>query len=256
MLTTSTEGKYDRNLNHFTFTTSHAQHVRLLSLRYRDHHGNADVRHQLLNIRAGPGAALLPKEVTKVHMQFAHRMEGGHMGPRYALSRTNIRPVRHLANGYFFCRKFWRQNLPKLKYWNPAIPMVVNRSSDQNGPAVMTIYFRDDKEATPSETRFPMSAADGSSPAPKPAKGERIVTIDMKNRKSNVILNEFLTVTGAVPLKPTAKDEEEFREFEDLARKSEMDRARIQKINDAKKREKAMLAKAMSDAQMIKAASA
>ncbi|CCC07365.1 hypothetical protein SMACR_02373 [Sordaria macrospora] len=193
-----------------------------------------NVVRELLNIRAGPGAALLPKEVTKVHLQFAHKIEGGHMGPR----------------------KFWRQNLPKLKYWNPAVPMVINRTSDQNGPAVMTIYFRNDKEATPSSAPFPISSADGSSPAPKPAKGERIVTIDMKNRKSSVILNEFLTTTGAVPLQPTPKDEEEFREFEDLRRKSEIDRERIRKMNDAKKREKAMLAKAMSDAQSIKAASA
>lgn len=132
--------------------------------------------------------------------------------------------------------------------------MVVNRSTDQTGPAVMTIYFRDGKE-TSDAPRFPMSAADGSSPAPKPGKGERIVTIDMKNRKSDVILSEFLAKTGAVPLQPTPKDEEEFREFVDLHRRSEIDRERIQKLNDAKKREKAMLAKAMSDAQMIKAAS-
>ncbi|KHE82650.1 hypothetical protein GE21DRAFT_1310143 [Neurospora crassa] len=203
-------------------------------LHYRDHHDNADVRLQLLNIRAGPGAALLPKEVTKVHMQFAHRIEEGHMGPR----------------------KFWRENLPKLKYWNPAVPMVINRTTDQKGPAVMTIYFRDDKDAKPSSTPFPTSSADGSSPAPKPAQGERIVTIDMKNRNSSVILKEFLDKTGAVAVQPTAKDEEEFREFEDLHRRSEIDRERIRKMNDAKKREKAMLAKAMSDAQSIKAASA
>ena len=134
--------------------------------------------------------------------------------------------------------------------------MVVNRSTDQKGPAVMTIYFRDDADAQAASTNFPISSADNSSPAPKPAAGERTVTIDMKNRNSSVILHEFLTMTGAVPLQPTAKDEEEIREFEDLARKSEIDRARIKKINDAKKREKAMLAKAMSDAQALKAASA
>lgn len=132
--------------------------------------------------------------------------------------------------------------------------MVINRTNDQQGSAVMTIYFRDGDDA--SAPRFPSSAADGKSPAPKPGKGERTVTIDMKNRNSSVILQEFLAKTGAVPLQPTAKDEEEFREFEDLKRKSEIDRERIQKMNDAKRREKAMLAKAMSDAQALKAASA
>lgn len=40
---------------------------------------------KLLAIRLGSGALILPKEVKRIHMRFATRIEGGHMGPRYNL---------------------------------------------------------------------------------------------------------------------------------------------------------------------------
>ncbi len=53
-----------------------------------------DVRHlqpeltsflpaQLLNIRVGPGAAVVSRDVTRIHMDFASNLEKGHTGPRY-----------------------------------------------------------------------------------------------------------------------------------------------------------------------------
>lgn len=38
---------------------------------------------KLLAIRLGPGAVVLPKEVTRIHMRFAPKINQGHMGPRY-----------------------------------------------------------------------------------------------------------------------------------------------------------------------------
>jgi hypothetical protein len=59
-----------------------------------------------------------------------------------------------MTNVYY--RRFWRQNMPRLKYWNPAIPMVVNRSDDQAGPARMTIYIRNSGQA---QSANPLSRA-------------------------------------------------------------------------------------------------
>jgi large subunit ribosomal protein MRP49 len=36
----------------------------------------------LANIRLGPGAVTLPKDVRKIELRFAFKMNGGHMGPR------------------------------------------------------------------------------------------------------------------------------------------------------------------------------
>lgn len=37
---------------------------------------------KLLAIRLGSGALILPKNVTRIHMRFAQKIEGGHAGPR------------------------------------------------------------------------------------------------------------------------------------------------------------------------------
>jgi len=40
------------------------------------------LQNKLLAIRLGSGALVLPKEVKRIHMRFARRIEGGHLGPR------------------------------------------------------------------------------------------------------------------------------------------------------------------------------
>lgn len=40
---------------------------------------------QLINIKCGPGAAVLPAEVTRIHMDFAIHLKGGHMGARFVV---------------------------------------------------------------------------------------------------------------------------------------------------------------------------
>jgi len=40
---------------------------------------------KLLSIRLGSGAFVLPKDIKKIHLRFAPKINGGHMGPRYGL---------------------------------------------------------------------------------------------------------------------------------------------------------------------------
>ncbi|KAK4038946.1 CI-B8 domain-containing protein [Parachaetomium inaequale] len=186
----------------------------------------------LVRIRNGPGAAVLPQDVTRIHMEFAHKINGGHMGPR----------------------KFWRDALPRLKYWNPAVPMVVNRSNNQEGPAMLTLYFREPGSAFTSDIPQPSSSTEGFAKAPVPAPGERVLTIDMKNRRSEAILKEFMDKSGAVAVKMTPQDEAKLREVEDLEATGAIDREKVAKMNAAAKREKQMIAQAHSEAAAIKAA--
>ncbi|KAK4235612.1 CI-B8 domain-containing protein [Achaetomium macrosporum] len=185
----------------------------------------------LVRIRTGPGAAVLPQDVTRIHMEFAHRMNDGHMGPR----------------------KFWRDALPRLKYWNPAVPMVVNRTTDNNGPATLTLYFREPGATLASDMPMPSSSNEGFAKAPAPAQGERVVTIDMKHRRSEAILKEFMDKSGAVAVKPTPQDELELREAEEREARGAIDRERIRKMYEEAKRERAMIAQAQSEAAAIRA---
>ncbi|WYZ37276.1 hypothetical protein EsH8_II_000782 [Colletotrichum jinshuiense] len=180
----------------------------------------------ILNIRFGPGAATLPSNVTRIHIEFARRAEQGHFGPR----------------------KFWRDMLPRLKFYNPAIPMIVNRKSNNEGAAVMSLYFSTDKPLDPSTLPQPPSSAIDNSKAPAPVDGERVVKIDIKNKHSEEILEHFLAETKAEAVVPGPEDENEMKAVEELRIKGEKDRQRNLKIREEEKKEKAMLARARAEA--------
>lgn len=146
-----------------------------------------------------------------------------------------------------------KENLPRLKFWNPAVPMIVNRTEKQEGPATLTLYFRADGKPNPRETPQPPSSTTGASKAPAPVAGEEAVTIDVKGIHSNEILSKFIEKTLAVPVEPTNAEREEAEEIAELRRRGEIDRVENAKELAAKKREKARLALAMSEAAAIKA---
>ncbi|KAI9697228.1 MAG: hypothetical protein M1836_004792 [Candelina mexicana] len=187
----------------------------------------------LLAIRLGPGAAHLPPDVKRIHMDFAYKINDGHFGPR----------------------KFWRLYLPSLKYHNPAISMTVNRTTDQEGPATMTIYFA--PPPTSSTTTSPSSSTQPSKPTSAPTTSTtsttapsdhtpftRTHTINMKHRHESEILSQLLEVTKAVKIKATREEEEEIREMEEERKRREADARRSAVVNAERKREEEMLRQA------------
>ncbi|KAK6211965.1 hypothetical protein LQW54_005492 [Pestalotiopsis sp. IQ-011] len=192
----------------------------------------------LLELRHGPGAAILPPEITKIHMDFAMRWNEGHFGPR----------------------KFWKQCLPRLKFWNPAVPMLLNRHANQSGPAVMSIYFRQSAATAASRTnplplaQQPHSSVSNETPAPPAEEDERIVTIEMKNQHSDAILAEFLHKTGATLVHPTVEERSEMVQVEERREKAVIDRAIVKKWFDAKRAEERMVARAKEEAEAIRLA--
>ncbi|PHH77890.1 hypothetical protein CDD80_93 [Ophiocordyceps camponoti-rufipedis] len=164
---------------------------------------------QLIKLRCGHGAAILPKEVTKIHLHFATSMFNGHMG----------------------ARKFWRQYLPLLKYHNPGVPMIVNRHTDNESSPTLTVYFRTGPAPTQpenaTESSFQLtSSRTGLCPPPSPEENERVEKIDMKDLHSNAILESFYSVTGATKLTPSESDHEEMRALETIKKHAAMARER------------------------------
>ncbi|QYT01456.1 L51_S25_CI-B8 domain-containing protein [Trichoderma simmonsii] len=186
------------------------------------------LRKKLINIRCGPGAAILPAEVTRIHMDFALRLKGGHMG----------------------ARKFWREYLPRLKYHNPSIPMIVNRHDQNQLPPTMTIYLRkaDSSAANPASSSEPIAQPSSSrtnlSKAQPPTADERVVHIDMANKHSSHILEFFMAETRAVPLQPTNEEIAEMQALETLRKNAEVDRERVRLLRLEKKKEEDMLKRA------------
>ncbi|KAL7783041.1 mitochondrial ribosomal protein L51 [Trichoderma afarasin] len=185
---------------------------------------------KLINIRCGPGAAILPAEVTRIHMDFALRLKGGHMG----------------------ARKFWREYLPRLKYHNPSIPMIVNRHDQNQLPPIMTIYLRKaGSSADPASSSSssepiaqPSSSRTNLSKAQPPTADERVVHIDMANKHSSHILEFFMAETRAVPLQPTNEEIAEMQALQTLRKNAEVDRERVRLLRLEKKKEEDMLKRA------------
>ncbi|KAF2404874.1 50S ribosomal protein-like protein Mrp49 [Trichodelitschia bisporula] len=165
----------------------------------------------LLAIRIGPGAAVLPPTVSRIHMDFAVRINQGHRGPRH----------------------FWRHMLPRLKYHNPAVPMTISRTEDQTAPATLSVWLRD--------STFPPNPNPASSEAPTPTSAERLVTIDMKNKSENEILDAFLATTQGTPVYPTPEEKQLALDIEEYRAKSLKDSLRAKAVREAELREKKML---------------
>lgn len=172
-------------------------------------------------MRLGVGAAVLPRNVKRIHLDFAFKLNDGHFG----------------------ARKVWRNYLPRLKYHNPAVSMSVNRTQNQTGPATLTVFF-----AAPSHP-----ASNASAPAPLPsiitqdtptpghAPFERTVTIEMKHRHESEILSELLSLTKASPVEPLPEDKAELEKLAEEERQAGLDRVRNAAYIEQKRQDKALL---------------
>ncbi|PQE21018.1 50S ribosomal Mrp49 protein [Rutstroemia sp. NJR-2017a WRK4] len=184
----------------------------------------------LLNIRLGPGAAILPPEVTRIHMDFAFKMNDGHFGPR----------------------KFWRNCLPRLKYHNPAIPMTVNRNHDQTGPALMTIHFTDPSSASElsapiSSTTQPSTSTAPTTPSSSGSPTTHTKEINMKHRTDSEILSQLISLTNAKLVRATPEEQRQLKELAEHKARAEKDSALSAVLNERRRKEQAILTQARGE---------
>ncbi|KAF9634088.1 hypothetical protein BFW01_g4983 [Lasiodiplodia theobromae] len=165
-----------------------------------------------IHSRLGPGAAVLPKDVKKITMRFAPKIDDGHRGPK----------------------KFFRTMLPRLQYRNPALRITVDRTAAQSDPAVMNIIF-----SSPSS-----SATTSTEAQPATTSANRTVTIQMKHKTESEILQQLYEATGAQEVEPTEVEKEELQELKEYDERSRRDSERQTEVNRQRKREAEMLAAA------------
>ncbi|KAK5110968.1 hypothetical protein LTR85_000678 [Meristemomyces frigidus] len=187
---------------------------------------------KLLAIRLGSGALVLPKDVKRIHMRFAQKIDGGHMGPR----------------------KFWRHELVRLKYHNPAVSMTIDRTASADDPALMSVHFApadapqtSEDSATSAPTPVTSTTQDSSPSSDTAAPTDRVQTIDMKHRTNSEILTELQRLTKAFPVEPTPEEREEIQMLEDHRVRSARDSKLSQEVRARQKREKELLEQARGD---------
>ena len=103
--------------------------------------------------------------------------------------------------------------------------MTVNRTTNQSGPATLTVFFG------------------GAAPAGTSV-NERVQVVDMKHRQEAEILQRLLEVTKAVPVRVTEEEELELRAMADESARSEGDKERNRLFLEEKRRQAALLAQA------------
>ena len=121
-----------------------------------------------------------------------------------------------INGGHRGARKLWRDYLPRLKYHNPTVSMVVNRTADQTAPSTLTLLYEQGTQKV----------------------------IDMKNKTEPEIFKQLLTETGAVEVKATPEEEAEFKRIAAQEIVSEEHRRETRARIAAKLREEQFMAQA------------
>lgn len=111
--------------------------------------------------------------------------------------------------------------------------MTIDRTATSQDPAIMSIHFGNPQQSSSSDSKHLGT--------------DRIHTIDMTNRLSPDILQEFTRVTNAYPVEPTPEEKEEMRMLEEQKVRSLRDRERSLEVRARIKREKELLEQARGD---------
>lgn len=115
--------------------------------------------------------------------------------------------------------------------------MTVERTINQEGPALMTVYFNDDAQSQVQSVSITSSQTDTALSNQQ----QRVATINMKHRHESEILSQLLALTGAAPVEPTPEEIEQLRVLAEQRELSERDSTKHRIYNEEKKREQAII---------------
>ncbi|KAK6360253.1 hypothetical protein TWF730_006401 [Orbilia blumenaviensis] len=165
------------------------------------------LRAKLYSVRNGTGAAILPPNISRIALSFNYKSNNGHMGPR----------------------KFFRECLPRLKYHNPEVDMIVTRKDALEGPATLTIHFSD----VPVDSKLQFKK---KQTAPVVRETTSTIDIDMLNRFPDDIMDELVQKTSATLYSEPPRPAELEEEAEYLAKKRERELEEKFKLQRADRR--------------------
>ncbi|KAH7090757.1 CI-B8 domain-containing protein [Paraphoma chrysanthemicola] len=175
--------------------------------------------------RCGPGALILPKEVSKISMEFNTKLYGGHRG----------------------ARKFWREMLPRIKYRNPTIPISISRHTDADGPSLLHIYTTSPTPQQAPTTSSVSNQAPSSSATPNPQTtlvpdtSPPTHTLNIRDINESEILDMLVKTIGATQLEMTEQEKAEMQEMKEQNERSEKDRVQVREYLTKERREQELL---------------
>jgi large subunit ribosomal protein MRP49 len=146
---------------------------------------------------------------------------------------------------------FWRHELVRLKFHNPAVPMSIDRTALQTDPALLSVHYTnpDAVQSSSSATSAP-AARDSTTKNTTPsdaASTERVETINVTHSNNTEILEAFVRLTKAYPIEPTAEEKEELASLEEQRIRSAAASKLSAEVRARQKREKELLEQARGD---------
>ena len=128
--------------------------------------------------------------------------------------------------------------------------MTVDRSHDQAGPAILSVFFAmaaNARSHLATASPAPTSSTSGDKPPSDRVPWDRVEAIDMKHKEEEEILQRLMEITKAKAVIASAEEEAELRELEEQQRKSERDREAVREYNKKVRQEKALLEQARGE---------
>lgn len=170
---------------------------------------------QIFNVRVGKGAAILPRNVVRIEWAFPNTDAMENSGQR----------------------QFYNEYMPRLKYHNPAVGMIVNTTLKKDSTARMTVYLSTvgtQGAAKPSEIG---KAGDAGGPTSEVAVSDkealRAVQVPTDIMDADNIFQNILTATGGKAVEPTPEDVDQLNEYKRINEEKAIDA--VQKRIVAKK---------------------
>lgn len=223
---------------------------------------------------------ILPKEVSKISMEFNTKIYGGHRGARYVTSiaftpsfweaicslvQLAIVPQRpgllyttkeaqSLTQTTY--RKFWRIVLPRIKYRNPSVPIEISRHNAAEGPSLLHIYMKslpntpDGSSNTSVPSLHTQSATATTPPSGTPNTRNTLVpdatapthTINIRDLQHSEILDALLAkLPDSQILRPTPEEEQQMAELAEQKERSDADRVMVRERLMKERREAELL---------------
>jgi large subunit ribosomal protein MRP49 len=134
--------------------------------------------------------------------------------------------------------------------------MTVNRTPVIGSPCTLSIHLASPN--APSSKPPVNSTIDAQTSSAQPTKTqpgpqtEKVAVIFMKNKTVSQILTELYNLTKGKQIKPTVDETRQLRELEEFKQRSAEVREKQQLVNEARKREEAILTQARGEVEAMK----
>ena len=128
--------------------------------------------------------------------------------------------------------------------------MSVNRTEDQDAPAVLSVYFSQTPRQSQTQPDTSRSTSSSDQTPDESAGEEREETIDMKMKTDTEILEELTRIVDGQQIEPTVQEREELESLTEQKEKSERDAKLVAEVTAKRRREQDVREQARRSALM------